>query len=98
VYTRSIKMGMCNTYGRPKAKHPDKALARMHASKLNKGRIHKSEAYKCYHCGFWHAGRIPKALELRRIQRREDARDDMLVGKLIAVLKIVINSNKEGLS
>lgn len=85
-------MSMCTSYGRPKVKHATKSKAALHAHKLNKQRIYKSEAYKC-RCGFWHAGRIPVAKQRRMLEAYEKAINERLVGKLIAALKATINGN-----
>lgn len=84
-------MSSCESFGRPKVKHSDKTTAILHAHKLNKGRLWKSQAYRCNKCGFWHAGRIPKRVEYLKLVAQREAVDERLVGKLIQALKDTIN-------
>ncbi len=70
-------------------------MARLHAHKLNKKQLHKSHAYYCNKCNYWHVGRIPKSQEYAKLLRYEQSIDERLVGKLIGALKNVINGVEE---
>lgn len=80
-------MGSCSSVGVTKRQHT-KALARMHASKLNRNpnKLHDVVPYKCPRCHFWHVGKLPPRMERQNLVRWQTAVDDRLVGRLIQAL------------
>ena len=81
-------MASCWNRGKPKHKHQSKALAMMHARKLNRITLWRNRPYVCSDCGHWHVGRQPLYEE---VDRYLTAREERLVGKLIGALKQTIN-------
>lgn len=79
-------MSSCNNSinGKPKVKHNTKASAYAHLDRVQPHTIHQYQVYRCYHCRFWHIGR-------KSVNHKKQNYDDVLVGKLIAALKVVIN-------
>lgn len=78
-----------------KVKHETWEQANKHLISLS---IHnpgiKYEMYQCGHCQYWHVGHAKRDKAFKRYLRKETSYDDILVGKLIAALKVVLGDTR----
>lgn len=83
-------MASCrNRFGRLKLAHLTKQAAYVHLSEAQhyKGDAHVMQVYRCPKCFFWHVGHKPRPRKTKLPSWSEKARDEMLVGRLIGILR-----------
>lgn len=76
-----------NRSGTLKRAHETKESAELHLIEIQPNRIHAMQVYKCPQCKLWHVGRIPGTLNSRRPARTLRKHEDLMIGKLIGILR-----------